>query len=102
MQDGIGYRDLMSKTLDNVVVSKRVPVMAAVVINSGRGDSKVSQRGLEYDTVSGLYAESVEKEVLPEISKRWQVKLTADPEGRATMGGSSGAAVAFTMASFHP
>ncbi len=28
--------------------------------------------------------------------------LTKDPEGRATMGGSSGASAAFTMAWFHP
>ena len=31
-----------------------------------------------------------------------RVAFTKDPEGRATMGGSSGAACAFTMAWFHP
>src|SRR5262249_19102695 len=60
------------------------------------------ERGLEYDTVSGKYAEFIENEVLPLVEKECNVKLTKDPEGRATMGGSSGAAAAFTMAWFHP
>jgi len=76
--------------------------MIAVMIQNGGGDGRGSERGLEYDTVSGKYAEFVEKEVLPEVENRCQVKLTHDPNGRATMGGSSGAACAFTMAWFHP
>ena len=40
--------------------------------------------------MSGLYAEFVEKEVLPRVEKEANVKLTKDPDGRATMGGSSG------------
>ena len=38
----------------------------------------------------GRYAEFVEKEVLPLVEVKAQVKLTKDPEGRATMGNSSG------------
>jgi enterochelin esterase-like enzyme len=40
--------------------------------------------------------------VLPKISEEYDIKFTKDPEGRATMGGSSGGAAAFTMAWFHP
>jgi enterochelin esterase family protein len=76
--------------------------MIAVMIQNGGGDGRGSERGLEYDTVSGKYAEFVEKEVLPEVESRCHVSLTTDPNGRATMGGSSGAACAFTMAWFHP
>jgi len=79
-----------------------VPAAAAVFIKSGGGDGKGSERGLEYDTVSGTYADFIETEVLPRIEKDYKVKFTKDPEGRATMGGSSGAACAFTMAWFHP
>ena len=61
-----------------------------------------SERGLEYDTVSGVYTSFIETEVLPRITKEYGVVFTKDPEGRATMGGSSGAACAFTMAWFHP
>ena len=102
VQDGIGYRDLTSQVLDNLIEAKRVPAMVAVFINSGGGDSKGSQRGLEYDTVDATYSKFIEMEVLPEISKKYRVKFTSDPEGRATMGFSSGGAAAFTMAWFHP
>jgi enterochelin esterase-like enzyme len=101
-QDGGGYVKTLIPALDTLIHEKRVPVMAAILIDSGGGDAQGSQRGLEYDTVSGLYAEFVEKEVLPRASKEANVTFTKDPEGRATMGGSSGGAAAFSMAWFRP
>lgn len=101
-QDGLGYLGVLPKVLDNLIHEKRVPVMIAIMINSGGGDSKGSQRGLEYDTMSGLYAEFIEKEVLPRIAKDYNLKFTSDPEGRATMGGSSGGSAALSMAWYHP
>ncbi|HXJ44191.1 MAG TPA: alpha/beta hydrolase-fold protein [Bryobacteraceae bacterium] len=88
--------------LDNLIAQKRVPVMIAISIGNGSGDAQGSQRGLEYDTMSGLYGEFVEKEVLPLVEKTAKVKLTKDPEGRATMGGSSGGSAALIMAWYHP
>ena len=76
--------------------------MVAVMVHNGGGDAQGSQRGLEYDTVSGVYTDFIETEVLPRITKEYGIAFTRDPEGRATMGGSSGAACAFTMAWFHP
>ena len=64
--------------------------MIAVAIGNGSGDGAGSERGLEYDTMSGKYAEFVETEVLPLVEKQYNVKLTKDPDARATMGGSSG------------
>jgi iron(III)-enterobactin esterase len=84
--------------LDNLIAGHRVPVMIAISIGNGSGDAQGSQRGLEYDTMSGLYAEFVEKEVLPLVEKKYNVKLTQDPDGRATMGCSSGGAAAMAMA----
>lgn len=101
-QDGLGYRGVLPKVLDNLIAEKRVPVMVAVMINSGGGDSLGSQRGLEYDAVDDTYSKFIESEVLPKISKDYDIKFAKDPEGRATMGGSSGGAAAFTMAWFHP
>ncbi len=101
-QDGLGYRGTLPKVLDNLINEKRVPVMIAIMINSGGGDSLGSQRGLEYDTVSEVYATFIETEVLPKISADYNITFTKDPEGRATMGGSSGGAAAFTMAWFRP
>lgn len=88
--------------LDNLIAEHRVPVMIAISIGNGGGDAQGSERGLEYDTMSGRYAEFVEHEVLPLVEKKAQVKLTGDPNGRATMGGSSGGAAAMIMAWYHP
>ena len=102
VQDGLGYTNTLPKILDNMIHDRRLPVMLAIMINSGGGDSIGSERGLEYDTVSGKYTTFIETEVLPRVAKECGVKFTTDPEGRATMGGSSGAACAFTMAWFRP
>jgi iron(III)-enterobactin esterase len=88
--------------LDNLIAQHRVPVMIAISIGNGSGDAQGSERGLEYDTMSGLYAQFVETEVLPLVESRCNVKLTKDPDGRATMGGSSGGACALIMAWYHP
>lgn len=101
-QDGGWYRGDLPKALDTLIHEKRVPAMVAILIDSGGGDAQGSQRGLEYDTVSDVYAKFVEKEVLPRVEKECGVRLSTDPEARATMGGSSGAAAAFTMAWFRP
>lgn len=90
------------KALDNLIDEKKLPVMIAISIGNGSGDAQGSQRGLEYDTMSGLYAEFVEKEVLPLVEKECNVKLTKDPDGRATMGCSSGGSCAMIMAWYHP
>jgi enterochelin esterase-like enzyme len=93
-----GPDPLLFTALDNLIAQKRVPVMVAISIGNGSGDAQGSQRGLEYDTMSGRYAEFVETEVLPLVEKQYNVKLTRDPNARATMGCSSGAAAAFSMA----
>ena len=92
---------LLFTALDNLIAQHRVPVMIAISIGNGSGDAQGSERGLEYDTMSGLYAEFVEKEVLPLVEKQYNVNLTKDPDGRATMGGSSGGSCALIMAWYH-
>ncbi|HTC53877.1 MAG TPA: alpha/beta hydrolase-fold protein [Steroidobacteraceae bacterium] len=88
--------------LDNLIAQHRVPAMVAIMIQNGGGDAQGSQRGLEYDTVSGKFAEYIEHEVLPQVEARYALRLARDPDSRAAMGCSSGAAAAFTMAWFHP
>jgi enterochelin esterase-like enzyme len=102
VQDGRDYAARVAAALDTLIAEHRVPAMVAVMIQSGGGDAQGSQRGLEYDTLSGRYAEFVETEVLPQVTRHTGVRFTRDPEGRAAMGGSSGAAAAFSMAWFHP
>jgi len=88
----------MPVMLDNLIYEKRVPPIVAVLLSPGPG----AQRSIEYDTVSDRYVNFVETEVLPRITKDYQVAFTTDPEGRATLGESSGAAAALTMAWLHP
>jgi hypothetical protein len=95
------WKDL-AVTLDNLIAQRRVPPMIAIQIGNGGQDAQGSERGREYDAVSGAYAEFVEREVLPLVEQRAGIKLTNDPDGRATMGLSSSGAAAFTMAWFHP
>ena len=93
-----GPDQMLFTTLDNLISQKRVPVMIAISIGNGSGDAQGSERGLEYDTMSGLYAQFVESEVLPLVEKQYNVRLTKDPRARATMGCSSGGSAAFAMA----
>lgn len=102
VQDGHGYLDRVPRVLDNLIAHRRVPAMVTVLIDSGGGDAQGSQRGLEYDTLSGHYSDFVESEVLPRVTGEFGIAITDDPDGRATMGASSGAAAAFTMAWYHP
>jgi enterochelin esterase-like enzyme len=88
--------------LDNLIAAKKVPAIIAISIGNGSGDAHGSERGLEYDTMSGLYAEFVEREVLPLVENKCNVKLTKDPDARATMGYSSGGSCALIMAWYHP
>jgi iron(III)-enterobactin esterase len=89
-------------TLDELIPKHKIPVMIAVSIANGTGDAQGSERGLEYDTMSGKYAEFVEKEVLPRAGAEAHVKFSKNPDARATMGYSSGGACALIMAWYHP
>ena len=95
------YKDL-SAILDNLIAQKRIPPIVAIQIGNGGQDAQGSQRGKEYDAVNGVYTQFVEREVLPLVEKNAGVKLTRNPDGRATLGLSSSGAAAFTMAWFHP
>ena len=92
----------ISSVLDNLIAQHRIPAIVFISIASGGGDAQGSQRGLEYDTMSGLFAEWVEAEVLPRVEAEAHVELTHDPDGRAAMGASSGGSCALIMAWYHP
>jgi enterochelin esterase-like enzyme len=101
-QDGPLYVNHLPRVLDALIAARRVPPQVAILVTSGGGDAQGSQRGLEYDTLSGTYSDFIETEVLPRVREIAGVTLTNNPDGRAVMGVSSGAACAFTMAWFHP
>src|SRR5947209_7215941 len=86
--DGVDHS--MATVLDNLIAEHKIPAIIFISIGNGSGDAQGSERGLEYDTMSGKYAEWVQAEVLPLVESTYNVKLTSDPEGRANPGGSSG------------
>ncbi len=113
MQDGPSQLDNVKRALDNLTIetnlARRLPAFVAISVANGGGDSKGSERGLEYDTMSDRYARFIESEVLPAVLADPQVRAAYpqlsfinDPDGRATMGCSSGGAAALTMGWFRP
>jgi len=112
VQDGnnfFGFVDLLSNTLDNLIAAHKLPPIVAVYANNGGGDAQGSERGKEYDTLSGVYAEWVDQELLPKVEQQTLAQLpakavtfTKDPEGRGALGGSSGGVASFIMAWYHP
>jgi enterochelin esterase-like enzyme len=93
---------MLFAALDALISQHRIPVMIGISIANGGQDAQGSERGLEYDTMSGRYAQFVETEVLPRVESEAHVRLTKDPDGRATTGGSSGGSAALEMAWFRP
>jgi enterochelin esterase-like enzyme len=92
----------LPQILDNLIAQKRVPPLILIMIANGGGDAQGHERGKEYDTMSGMYADYIETEVLPRVEKNCEVKLTRDPDGRAAMGNSSGGSAALAMAWYRP
>ena len=98
----------LPRILDNYIAAKKLPTMVAIFPDNGGGDGGDSERGLEYDTVSGVFAQFVDQEVLPAVIAQTKsqlnidLALTKDPAGRGTLGGSSGGAASFSMAWWHP
>jgi iron(III)-enterobactin esterase len=111
--DGPSRLDLVRNALDNLTISKdpnrQLPAFILVAVQNGGSDSKSSERGLEYDTLSDRFARFINGEVLPAVLNNEEIKaafpniaFTNDPWGKATMGCSSGGAAALTMGWFRP
>ena len=113
IHDGPGQLRNVRHALDNLTISKdpnrKLPAFIAIAVQNGGDDSKGSQRGLEYDTMSERLALFVNNEVLPAVLANPEIRaaypniaFTDNPWGRAVMGGSSGGAAALTMGWFRP
>ena len=111
IQDGPGQLGQVSNALDNLTISqdpmRKLPAFVVAAVPNGGSDSIGSERGLEYDTVSDRYARYITQEVMPAVQTKVRAmypNFTFDPNpsGRASLGCSSGAAAAFTMAWIRP
>ncbi len=103
-QDGAGYVNTgtVPTVFDNLIAKKEMPITIGVFINPGsvpaaaEGEKPRSNRSFEYDSLGDLYAKFLIQEILPEVTKKYNI--TKDPEGHAIGGASSGGICAFTVA----
>jgi len=113
MFDAPGNMNLVRSALDNLTISKdpnrSLPAFVVIGVQNGGNDSKGSERGLEYDTMSDRNARFLQEEVLPAVLANEKIKaafpklaFTSDPWGKALMGCSSGGAAALTAGWFRP
>ena len=113
MHDGPSNLNLVRNALDNLTIAanveRKLPAFIAIAVENGGDDSKGSQRGLEYDTMSDRLARFINDEVLPAVLTNAEIKaaypniaFTDNPWGKAAMGCSSGGAAALTMGWFRP
>src|SRR6185295_7612998 len=111
--DGGTQMGLVKIALDNLTTSKdpnrSLPAFIIIGVDNGGDDSKGSERGLEYDTMSDRNARFINDEVLPAVLANEKIKaafpkiaFTSDPWGKAVMGCSSGGAAALTAGWFRP
>lgn len=96
---------------DNLIYRREMPVTIAVFINPGHTPSQpestdavwgdgVNNRALEYNALDDRYSKLVVDELLPAITKDYNI--STDPDDRALAGASSGAICAFTVAWHRP
>ena len=85
--------------LDNLIHKGEIPVTIGVFVNPGTfpaQEGRFQNRSVEYDTLSDQYARFLRDEMIPEVSKR--VNLRGNAASHAICGISSGAVCAFTAA----
>jgi enterochelin esterase family protein len=106
-QDGGSYQNAkgdfrVPTVFDNLIHKKEMPVTIGIFINPGvvpatnANERPRQNRSFEYDTLSDQYARFLEKEILPEVGKSYN--LRKDAAGRGICGISSGGICAFTVA----
>jgi len=111
-QDGQAFIDMNGSVrapnvLNNLIYRRELPVMLGVFINPGRtpeqpeptprnwGD-RDTNRPTEYNTLDDRYARVICDELLPVLSKEYNISTNPDHHGIG--GASSGAIAAFTVA----
>lgn len=73
-----------------------------VAINLFVSPSSEANRGEEYDAVDDKYVRFLTTELIPEITTKYSLTITTNPDGHAIAGISSGGAAAFTAGWLRP
>ncbi len=99
-----GFNPDEKTLLEKMIAAKEMPVTIGVFVRPGdvpapmKGTAGRRNRDFEYDGVSDNNARFLIDELLPFISKEYQLKLSTDGNDRCISGGSSGGIAAFTAA----
>lgn len=104
VQDGLsrakGWK--LPAVMDSLIAGRKIPVMIGVFIDHGTV-SAVSKdyyprynRSFEYDALGDRYARFLMEEILPEVSRTYNI--STNPNDRSIGGASSGAICAFNVA----
>lgn len=110
-QDGAGFINTEGATawmtpvvLDNLIHKREMPVTVAIFVQPGVLPAAAADqrerynRSYEYDALGSRYARFLIEEILPEVVRRYGLRLTDDPNLRGVAGSSSGGIAAFTAA----
>lgn len=100
IQDGQWSRGYWTQTLDNMLAGHQIPVCIAVFLTPGTIKTDLDNRSIEYDTVSDRYVTMLADEIIPEVSKRYNVRQ--DARGHLIAGLSSGGICSFNAAWYRP
>ena len=104
VQDGLGRAQdwHIPQIYDNLIHAGEVPVTVCIFVNPGivppikdKAQPRFN-RSFEYDALGDRYARFLLEELIPEVSKKYN--LSSDPNDRALAGASSGGICAFNAA----
>ncbi|HET7738876.1 MAG TPA: alpha/beta hydrolase-fold protein [Tepidiformaceae bacterium] len=92
--------------LDTLVANRELPPVVALFVEPGRQTTTEhpdkDQRSIEYDTVSGRFAEFLLQDLISFAERHTGITVSQNPRERLVAGMSSGGIAAFTAAWFAP
>ena len=104
VQDGVSRANgwKLPIVLDSLIAINEIPVIIGIfidhgsVISAGKENYPRFNRSFEYDALGDRYAQFLMEEIIPEVSRSYN--LSTNPNDRSIAGASSGAICAFNVA----
>jgi gluconolactonase len=99
-----GYNPREKELLETMIATREMPVMIGVFVRPGdvpapmKGTLGRRNRSFEYDGLGDNNVRFLNEELLPDIERRFKLKLSTNGNDRCIAGGSSGGIAAFNSA----
>jgi sugar lactone lactonase YvrE/enterochelin esterase-like enzyme len=108
-EDGSGYASDTGASrapvvMDNLIAEGAMPVTIGIFVDPGTtpgiNPEQMARyhRSLEYDAIGSANARFLIEDLIPEVEKRFSLKISTNPDDRGIGGGSSGGIAAFVAA----